>query len=339
VKILVVKRDKIGDLLLTTPLIAQLSRALPDAHVHVLANDYNAWVLTGNPDVERVWIYTRTRHAGRMRIGAALSQFRQFIALRRERFDVAIAAGGDESPRAIRRALAVRAARTIAYAADPGRYGRRLTDPLPPPTAGHEVARMLGQSAPLSIALPTTSPLPRFATPPAWRDEAAAWLASVGFAPGRYVVIGLGAREIEKQPTVDQVLRWAARLERDRGLTTALQFTPGDAGNRLYPGSEALAREVAARAGPSLQLIPEGLPLAVGVVDLARTSLLPDGGLMHIASMSAGGVVGLFARPTALASPERWGPQGPRATVLCAPRAIADFDDAAVFAALAERLQ
>ncbi len=338
-KILIVKRDKIGDLLLTTPLIAHLSRAVPGARVHVLANDYNAWVVTGNPDVERVWTYSRTRHGGRIRIGAVLSQLRQFVALRRERFDVAIAAGGDESPRAIRRALAVRAARTIAYAADPGRYGRRLTDPLPPPAAGHEVARMLGQSAPLSIALPPTSPIPRFETPPAWRAAAAAWLASVDLAPGRYVVIGLGAREAEKQPAADQVLRWAARLEREWGLATALQYTPGDAGNRLYPGSEALARDVAARAGPSLRLIPEGLPLAVGVVDLARTCLLPDGGLMHIASMSAGGVVALFARPTALASPERWGPQGPRAAVLCAPRAVADLDDAAVFAALAERLR
>ena len=84
VKILVVKRDKIGDLLLTTPFLAHLRQTLPDAEIHVLANDYNAWVVADNPDVARVWVYRRTRHAGRVRLGAAAAQVRQFFgAVRR----------------------------------------------------------------------------------------------------------------------------------------------------------------------------------------------------------------------------------------------------------------
>ena len=134
------------------------------------------------------------------------------------------------------------------------------------------------------------------------------------------------------------MLRWAAWLDREHGLATVLQFTPGDAANPLYPGSEALARAIAAQAGPRLRLLPEGLPLAVGAIALARTSLLPDGGLMHVAAFSPGGVVGLFASPGRLAPPERWGPLGPRAAVLCAPRAIADLADDTVFASLAPRL-
>src|SRR6187397_1432528 len=77
VKILVIKRDKIGDLLLTTPLFTVLKRSLPDARIHVLANDYNAWVVADNPNVERVWIYRRTRHAGSLRVSAVLEQVRQ----------------------------------------------------------------------------------------------------------------------------------------------------------------------------------------------------------------------------------------------------------------------
>jgi ADP-heptose:LPS heptosyltransferase len=113
-----------------------------------------------NPHVERVWIYRRTRHAGSLRVSAVLEQVRQFFALRGEHFDVAIAAGGEESPRAIKRALAIRAARTIAYAANGARYGARLTDPLPPPAAGHEVERMFGLAAPLNVAAPVAAPLP-----------------------------------------------------------------------------------------------------------------------------------------------------------------------------------
>lgn len=337
-KLLVVKRDKIGDLLLATPLFAQLRHALPDARVHVLANDYNAWVVAGNPDVERVWTYPRTRHAGRLRVGAALAQAAQLFALRRERFDVAIAAGGEESPRAVRRALAARAARTIAYAADPARYGRGLTDAQAPPATGHEVRRVLAQLAPLGVDVPADPPLPRFAVPAAWRAAAATWLGSAGFLPARFVVIGLGAREEEKRPSNAQVLRWAERLHRDWGLATALQYTPGGAANPEYPGSEAQAQSLAAAAPAWIRLLPTELPVVVGVIATARTSVLPDGGLMHLAAVAAGGVVGLFARPGPLAAPERWGPVGPRAGVLVAPRAVAELDDDAVFAALLPRL-
>ncbi len=333
-KILIVKRDKIGDLLLTTPLIAHLSQALPAARIHVLANDYNAWVVDGNRRIERVWVYRRTRHAGTVRIGAALEQARQFFALRAEHFDVAIAAGGEESPRAILRALAVRAKRCIAYVAGAAAYGRRLTDPLPAPAAGHETERMFGLLAPLGLAPPLSLPLPEFMLPPTWRDDGARWLREVGFAPGGFILLGLSARDAAKQPTCEQVLRWAARWHREYGCATALQFTPGDAGNALYPGSDALARSILAVAPDYVRPVPDGLAAAIGLFAWARTSVVPDSGLMHFAAASPGGVLGLFADPGRLSTPERWGPRGPRARALVAPQAIARVDDDAVFAAL-----
>ena len=337
-KILVVKRDKIGDLLLTTPVFAHLRQALPAVRIHVLANDYNAWVVADNPHLERVWVYRRTRHAGSLRVTAALEQLRQFFALRGEHFDVAIAAGGEESPRAIRRALAARAARTIGYAGDRRRYGARLTDPLPPPVTGHEIERMFGLVAPLGVAPPPIAPLPEFRPPRQWLDDARRWLAEAGIMPGDYVVLGLSARDAPKLPSQDQVLRWAARFRRDWGCATLLQFTPGDAGNALYPGSEAMAREILAVAPSYLRGMPDGLPAALGLIHLARTSLLPDSGLMHFAAASPGGVAGMFADTARLSSPARWGPRGPRAVALEAPRAIPDLDDAVVFAAVAPLL-
>lgn len=63
-KVLVIKRDKLGDLLLATPMLAQLKREVPGAEVHLLANDYNAWVVVGNPHVDRLWVYRRVRSGG-----------------------------------------------------------------------------------------------------------------------------------------------------------------------------------------------------------------------------------------------------------------------------------
>ena len=338
-KILVVKRDKIGDLLLTTPFLAHLRQSLPDAEIHVLANDYNAWVVADNPDVARVWVYRRTRHAGRVRLAAAAAQVGQFFGLVGERFDVAIAVGGEESPRAIRRALAARAARTIAFTADPRSYGPRLTDPVAPPASGHEIERILALGAPLGVAPPAVAALPRFQPPQAWQDDARAWLAGAGISPDAFVIVGVSARDAPKVPSADQVLRWAARLQRDWGCATLLQFTPGDAGNALYPGSDALAGRILAGAPGYLRGMPDGLPMAIGLISLARSSVLPDSGLMHFAAASPGGVVGLFADNGTLSSPARWGPRGPRAVVLAAPQAVGELDDDTVFGALAPLLQ
>ncbi|MEP7181321.1 MAG: hypothetical protein ABI886_03945 [Betaproteobacteria bacterium] len=336
-KILIVKRDKIGDLLLTTPLISHLRAVLPAAAIHVLANDYNAWVVAEHPQVDRLWVYRRTRHAGKVRLGAAVEQLRQFFALRAERYDFAIAAGGDESPRAIHRALAARAARTIAYV-DGGRHYRGLTDPLPVPQHGHEARRLLGLAGPLGVDPPVTLPDPTFRVPGEWRDTAAHWLAEVGFAAGRYVAIGLSARLPAMQPTMAQVLRWAHRLHDEYGLAIALQSTPGGADNKLYPGSEVLARDILAAAPPFLRLMPDGLPAAVGIIDLARTSVMPESGLMHLAAASPGGVLAVWADAALHSTSARFGPLGPRAVVVNAPHAIAEIGDDALFAALAPRL-
>jgi hypothetical protein len=148
----------------------------------------------------------------------------------------------------------------------------------------------------------------------------------------------LSARYAVKQPSRNQALRWMRRLHDEWGCTTALQFTPGDASNAIYPGSDALGREIMAAAPPYVREVPEGLAAVIGLFGEARTSVIPDSGLMHFAAASPGGVLGLFADSPRISSPLRWGPRGPRASALVAPHAIADLDDATVFAALAPLL-
>jgi len=53
-RILVVSLRRIGDALLTTPLIRSLRRAWPDAKIDVLAYPGPAGIIEGNPDVDRV---------------------------------------------------------------------------------------------------------------------------------------------------------------------------------------------------------------------------------------------------------------------------------------------
>ena len=110
-RILIVKRDKLGDLLLARPVISRLAAAVPEAEIQLLANDYNAWVARDHPALARTWAFARVRNGRRLDLLAAARQVPLHFALRRERFDWAIVMGGDESHRAIRRALATRATR------------------------------------------------------------------------------------------------------------------------------------------------------------------------------------------------------------------------------------
>src|SRR4051812_11138389 len=100
-RILIVKRDKLGDMLLTTPLIRGLARSIPGAQVSVLASDYCGWVVRDDPDVKRLWTYPRLRAASLLKPWDFLRHVRTFREVRAAKFDVAIGAGGEYSPRAV----------------------------------------------------------------------------------------------------------------------------------------------------------------------------------------------------------------------------------------------
>lgn len=333
-KVLVIKRDKLGDLLLATPMLAHLKRAVPGVEVHLLANDYNAWVVEGNPDIDRVWVYRRVRSGGRVSIAAAWDGIRQGFALRAQKFDWVIVANGDESPRAIQRGLSIRGKRTVAVCADAAKYPG-LTDPLPQEDSLHEVERMLRLLAPMGVPAPSTPEPPRYVLPASSAAFAAAWLKERNLKPGGYVVLGLGARRPKKQPSTNQVLVWSAHFQREWGLDTVFMWTPGKSDDPLYPGDDATAQPVLDAQAP--QILPHRGPIreALGLVWNARTSLFPDSGLMHFAAASPGGVLGFFAETDVSPHPRQWGPRGARASYLEARKSVQELGDAEVMAAVA----
>jgi heptosyltransferase-3 len=335
VRILIIKRDKLGDLLLTTPMLAWLKQTLPDAEIHVLANDYNAWVVDGNRNIDRLWILPRVKHAGKVRPGAAIATAWRLLQLRRQRFDWVLVGNGEESPRAIRRGLGVKGAHTVAYCKEAGDWPQ-LTHPLPIPVGEHESRRLAKLAAPLGLALPEQLPAPQYLLPESGARFAREWLEERGLAPGGYVVFGLGARRAKKQPSCRQILDWSAQLLERRGLQTVFMWTPGKSDNPLYPGDDEIAEPVLAAGKPHIHPFRGPLPEAIALVWHARTSLFPDSGLMHFAAASPGGVLGLFAETDVSPHPSQWGPVGPRALWLEARQSVAELDDEEILGRLAE---
>ncbi|MBK8063571.1 MAG: glycosyltransferase family 9 protein [Betaproteobacteria bacterium] len=335
-KVLVVKRDKLGDLLLATPMLAHLRASRPQAQIHLLANDYNAWVVDGNADIDRRRVYRRVRHAGRISLSAAWDTLLTNLALRRERYDWVIVANGEESPRAIERGLAVRGARCVAYCDQPARYPR-LSDPLPVQPQAHEMDRMLGMLRPLGIAPPQAPLHPKYVLPADAAAFATRWLAERGLQAGRYVVLGLGARRAKKQPSTQQILRWSAHFRAAWGLDTVFMWTPGKSDNPLYPGDDEVAQPVLDAQSPIIHPFRGPIREALGLIWSARVSLFPDSGLMHFAAASPGGVLGFFAETEVSPSPVHWAPRGVHADWLEAGKSVSELEDAQIYARL-ERL-
>ena len=90
-KILIINPYGIGDVLFTTPVISNLRRAYPQAHIAYLANRRTADFLKVNPDINQVFVYERDEYLEAYRQNSlkfAQKWFSFFNTIRREKFDV-----------------------------------------------------------------------------------------------------------------------------------------------------------------------------------------------------------------------------------------------------------
>ena len=108
-KLLVIRRDNIGDLVCTIPLLQALRRQLPQARVDCLVTRYNQAVLHNHPDVDALHAYTKAKHraAGESVVGIYWQRLRSVAALRRQGYDRVLLPGGGS-------ASALRFARWVA---------------------------------------------------------------------------------------------------------------------------------------------------------------------------------------------------------------------------------
>lgn len=84
-RILVVRTDRLGDVVLATPLLRALRRTFPDAYLAALVRPYARDLLVGNPHLDEILVDDRDgAHRG------VLGFWKQVAALGRRRFDAAL---------------------------------------------------------------------------------------------------------------------------------------------------------------------------------------------------------------------------------------------------------
>ena len=84
-RILIVRMDRIGDVVLSTPVIKAVRDEYPDSYIAVLVRPYARDIINGNPYVNEVITYDKS---GRQR--GILGNVRFISSLRRKRFDLVI---------------------------------------------------------------------------------------------------------------------------------------------------------------------------------------------------------------------------------------------------------
>jgi ADP-heptose:LPS heptosyltransferase len=301
--ILIIRRDNIGDLVCTTPLISALRRRYPQAHIAALVNTYNRQVLEGHPDLDTVYAYAKAKHRllGQSRMAVYWHRFALMRTLRARRYDYVLLAARDPGASALRLARWIAPAHIAGYAERTG-----LVDLALPPgevKAVHEVEQVF-RLAQLFDIEDAPGKLDIAVNPTAAKRASTALRQ---YAPGRKLIaLHISARKPSQ--------RWpAARFaELMHALAAEADFlllwSPGADDHAQHPGDDVKARAIMDAAGnlPLTAYPTQELKDLAAALSLADYVICSDGGAMHIAAALGKPILCFFGDSDAT----RWHPWG-----------------------------
>jgi heptosyltransferase III len=286
-KILVVRRDNIGDLVVTTPVFRALRARYPDARIEALVNSYNAPVLENHPDLDAVHAYVKSKHReGGTAAGGWIARMRQVIALRESRYDLVLVPRPGYHPREIRLARWIAPASLAAFVAK-GRVERGVHLPMESRqwdgTHHHleDTFRLLER-----LGIPGPPPAPRLGFPCEKR------------APGSPLVIGMhaSARRPSNRWPPGRFASLMRSLHGRTGATFRLFWAPGGGADPRHPGDDELAQDLldGVRDIPVQPMRTTRLGELIRGLAGCDALVCSDGGAMHIAAALGKPVVCFF---------------------------------------------
>lgn len=295
-RFLVIRRDNIGDLVHTTPVFRALRERFPGARIDAFVNSYNAPILAGHPDVDRVHAYTKGKHR-RGRSPGWLARFAQLVQLRRERYDHVLVATPGIHVRQIRTARFIDPAHITAFV-PPGwkLFGVDQGVEYASDSERHHVELTFRILEPFSITGAPEPPRIAFAPEPR--------------APGAppTIAVHVSARKPSSRWPEENFAPLMREIHARHGARFRLFWAPGAEDDRRHPGDDQKARRIL-QAASGLPVEPcETRELGALVTGLAGCDAIvcSDGGAMHVAAAMGMPVVCFFGDSNA----RRWHPWG-----------------------------
>jgi ADP-heptose:LPS heptosyltransferase len=333
-RFLVIRRDNIGDLVCTTPLLRLLRQRFPTARIDMLVNSYNEPVVENNPDVSHVYAYTKAKHrpAGRSVLGVFWDRFKLLRHLRAQHYDFAIVAGSHFLPKPLSLARQVKPRRIVGFVGGdhPAAAHVDVAVPCFEPRPVHQVEAMAPLLGPFGIV----GPMPQMLVvpEPAAAASAQRTLAALGWQAGSpTLAVHISARKPRQRWPEENFAVLMAELHRRHRLQFVLFWSPGDEDNPLHPGDDRkAARIIEATKGLPVYPFPTGtLKELIAGLSLCQRTVCSDGGAMHIAAALGKPIVCFFGNSDASV----WYPWGVPHRLLQKP--TADVKDIGVDEALA----
>jgi len=290
-KILLIQFKRIGDLILTSPVLSVLHRHFPDARIDLAVERSSAGILPAFPP-HHARIFTR----GRLNLG-------QFAAVAQTHYDVCLDFNG--SDRSLLVAALSRAKRRITYQKFSKRFLRPsvYTDWVDSPLrTRHTVDHFLDILRPLGISESGERPVLNI---PADEEARAEKILREAGVTGPYAVIHPGTARAEKLWTPERWGAVAKWLRENRSLQTVITGVEKD---RAFAGIDRIGNGTVDLLGKL------SLPAMAAVIRRSRVLCSVDSAPIHMAEALNTPVVALFGP----SDPARYGPLDDRARVITA---------------------
>ena len=300
-RVLIVRTDRIGDVLLSTPVIKALRYYCPGAYIAIMVRPYAADIVIGNPYLDEVIIYDKDA------IHNSWQESMKFaLELRKKKFDLALILHPTNRVHLITFFAGI--TRRVGYNR---KNGFLLTDAL---THNKE----LGEKHELEYSLDLVRHLglePKDKKPyMPIREESEKWISELFAKSGirekdKLVAISPGASDPTRSWPQERFAQVADKLSEQYGFTVVLVGGPKDADltTKVRMTMRRFALDLGGKTSVSqLASALKRCSLFIGL----------DSGPMHMACALGLPVVALFGRKQKGLSPVRWGPIGVKHKVI-----------------------
>ncbi len=285
-KFLVIRRDNIGDLLCTTPLIRSLRLAFPDAEIDVLVNSYNRGVIKNNPDINQIFVYQKGKHINGVlkKLQAYYQKLRLIFQLRARHYDWAFLASPGKRTMSLAKQTGV--AKLAGFYKDENDK-KMLAYGVDIATCNglHEVERVHR----LINAVATEKNVPPMVLVPEESELNAVQkrLKRAGLTNSHDLIgLHISARKPSNRWAEEKYIELIKSLLSKGGCRVLLFWSPGSEDCTTHPGDDEMSQRIVNQIDDS-RLIPvetKNLQQLIAAINFTKLFICSDGGAMHIAA-------------------------------------------------------
>lgn len=323
-KMLLIRRNGIGDMICTLPLLRNIRAAWPHVQLDVLASESNACVLENLKLVNQVFLYHRG--TGLLR-NHYFNLPRVVRPVRKENYDLMIAVKGGFSPLLGTVSWATRIPWRLGYVPSRGHsmdfcYNLKVELPV---EREHQVESCLRFLEPLGI--PRQSCDLSIRLDPPHEEFADAELKSAGVGTRRFALFNISSERGESRWTSVAIAQTAQHLEREFQLPMVVCGLGRD--------SEVMKETQRLSAGAIRRAVePRSIHHFAALASRAKFVMCGDGGPMHVAAAVNTPVFVLFSAT----DPQIWRPYGVPFACMQKGRFVSDMTPTEVVAKIREWL-